>query len=109
MKKSVVLIALLFVSFGVSAVAQSQNKPKYQVLFSNVMSLSKEKLVLTPMKKGGDPVAVVITKDTKFFADDGRTEIAQEQFKKGDEVTATCVNEQPLRAVRVRKGFHMEI
>jgi hypothetical protein len=108
MKKTISFILFFLAIGGVICDAQSQDKAKYQILFSNVMTISKEKLVLTPLKKGGEPVTVVITKDTKFFADDGRTEIKINQVKKGDELTVKCLNKQPLEAVRIRKGFYVE-
>jgi hypothetical protein len=108
MKKSAVVGLLVFAALGVGAAANAQGA-KYKILMSNVMFLSSEKLVLSPLKKGGEPVTVKIAKDTKFYDDDGRTEIPWNRLKKGDEVTVTCLNEPTLPAVKVRKGFHVEI
>lgn len=82
--------------------------PKYIILFGHIMSISKETLVLAA-DKGKQPTQVTITKDTKFYDDDGRSEIAWHSLKEGDKVTVTCLNEPTMPAAKVRKGHYMEI
>jgi hypothetical protein len=70
-----------------------------------VESITASQLLLGSGRKG-DTVPIIVTKETRFYAEDGVTVIELNSFKVGDKVTVVGPDELTIQASKIRKGFH---
>ena len=71
-----------------------------------VESITASQLLLSSGAKGDTALPIIITKETRFYAEDGTTVTELNSFKVGDKVTVVGPDEIKVEASKIRKGFH---